>query len=116
VRFSSKHRAAPAEIEPWVPLLELLDASDAEVIRRWGRWYIADRDPRWVRRNALVALGNVGRPDDPDIRRCLTEYLATDDALLRAHAVWAARRLGLQALLPADDTDPLVAEELVAAL
>ena len=26
----------------------------------WGRWYLADRDPRWLRRNALVVLGNIG--------------------------------------------------------
>ncbi len=56
---------AEADIEPWVSLIEILDASDAEVMRRWGRWYVADRDPRWVRRNALVALGNVGRPTRP---------------------------------------------------
>ena len=38
----------------------LLDASDAELLAAHGRWYIAGRDPRYLRRNALVALGNVG--------------------------------------------------------
>jgi epoxyqueuosine reductase len=116
VRLAIKHRAPQVEIEPWVSLLELLDAGDAEIIHRWGRWYIADRDPRWVRRNALVALGNVARADDAAVRRCLVRYLAIDDAMLRAHAVWAARRLGLDSLLPLHDADPQVAEELVAAL
>ena len=116
VRSATKHRAAEVEVEPWVSLIDLLDAGDAEIIQRWGRWYIADRDPRWVRRNALVALGNIGRADDVDVRRCLAQYLGGGDAVLRAHAVWAARRLGLDSLLPADDPDPQVADELVASL
>jgi epoxyqueuosine reductase len=116
VRFAAKRPAPPVEIEPWVSLLELLDATDAEIIRRWGRWYITDRDPRWVRRNALVALGNIGRANDADVRRCLIRYLAADDSMLRAHAVWAARRLGLDSLLPLYDADPQVAEELIAPL
>ncbi len=116
VRFAAKHQASVADIEPWVSLIEILDATDGEVLQRWGRWYVADRDPRWVRRNALVALGNIGRRDDADVRRCLGEYLVHGDSMLRVHAVWAARRLGLDSLLPTDDTDPLVAEELTAAL
>ncbi len=116
VRFATKHQAPEFASEPWVSLIEILEATDAEVLQRWGRWYVADRDPRWVRRNALVALGNVGRADDADVRRCLAEYLVHGDSMLRVHAVWAARRLGLDSLLPTDDTDPLVAEELAAAL
>jgi hypothetical protein len=69
-----------------------------------------------VRRNALVALGNVGQASDAAVRRCLIRYLAHDDAMLRAHAVWAARRLGLDAMLPTDDVDPLVVEELATPL
>jgi len=102
-------------MEPWVSLVEILDASDTEILRRWGRWYIADRDPRWVRRNALVALGNVGDRDDADVRRCVTRYVAIDDPVLRVHAVWAAHRLGLDELLPIDDPDSMVAEELAAS-
>ena len=36
--------------------------------------------------------------------------------MLRVHAVWAARRLGLDSLLPVGDVDPLVVEELAAVL
>lgn len=75
---------------------------------------MAERDPKWVRRNALVALGNVGRAGDADVRRCVTEYLAHADPVLRVHAVWAARRLGLASLLPTTDTDALVVDELAA--
>jgi epoxyqueuosine reductase len=115
VRFATKHPTSEPALEPWVSLIEMLDAGDDEILRRWGRWYVADRDPRWVRRNALVALGNTGSADDPDVRRCLQTYLVHEDAMLRVHAVWAARRLGLDALLPLGDTDPMVAEELAAA-
>ena len=50
--------------EAWVPLLDLLAADDATLLARHGRWYIPRRDPRYLRRNALVALGNVARVDD----------------------------------------------------
>lgn len=116
VRFAATQQSLDDEIEPWVSLIEVLDATDGELLRRWGRWYIADREPRWVRRNALVALGNVGRPDDEAVRRCLARYLVDEDSMLRAHAVWAARRLGLDSLLPVGDADPLVVEELEAVL
>jgi epoxyqueuosine reductase len=112
VRFGTKYPTTQVDLKPWVSLIEMLDADDEELLRRWGRWYIADRDPRWVRRNALVALGNSGSAEDADVRRCLRTYLAHADAMLRVHAVWAARRLGLDTLLPSEDTDPLVAEEL----
>jgi epoxyqueuosine reductase len=116
VRFAAKHRSPTGDIEPWVSLVEVLDATDDELLQRWGRWYIADRDPRWVRRNALVAIGNVGRSGDADVRRCLATYLDHDDSMLRVHAVWAARRLGLDSMLPVDDVDPMVVEELAAVL
>ena len=43
-----------------VDLLALLAAPDDELMASHGRWYIARRDPRYLRRNALVVLGNVG--------------------------------------------------------
>jgi epoxyqueuosine reductase len=114
-------QSAIAEVEPRIDVLELLDSSDAELLRRWGRWYLTDRDPRWLRRNALVVLGNVGRPDpsvSPDARviDTLARYLAHDDPVLRAHAVWAARSCGLEHLLPSSDPHPDVLAELSAPL
>jgi epoxyqueuosine reductase len=77
----------------WVDLVELLDASDDELMARHGRWYIPERDPRYVRRNALVALGNVGDPRDPEVARVLARYRNDEDALLAEHATWASERL-----------------------
>jgi len=76
-----------------VDLLELLAASDDELLARHGRWYIADRDPRWLRRNALVILGNVGDPDDDEVRAALQRYGAGSDPILAEHARWALDRL-----------------------
>lgn len=98
----------------WVPVLELLAATDDELLDRFGRWYVPGRDPAYLRRNALVVLGNVGDGSDPAVREALVRALAHPEALLRAHAVWAARRLGLDALVAtvADDPDPVVHDEL----
>jgi epoxyqueuosine reductase len=79
---------------PWVDLLDLLAASDEELLAAHGRWYIAERDPRYLRRNALVALGNTGDGADPGTEVTLRRWLATTDPLLAEHARWAAHRLG----------------------
>ena len=92
----------------------LLGASDEQILDRHGRWYIARRDPDNIRRTALVVLGNVAEPGRPGVRELLERHLRHDSALLRAHAVWAARRLGLGELAAtvADDPDPGVRAEL----
>ena len=61
--------ARPTGRDAWVDLVELLEADDADLLARHGRWYIPRRDPRYLRRNALVALGNVGDADRPTSRR-----------------------------------------------
>jgi epoxyqueuosine reductase len=103
---------------PWAPLLELLDDDDAIVLAWADRWYIPRREVRYVRRNALVVLGNVGDGTDPAVAAVLRRHLAHPDPLLRAHAVWAARRLGREDLVrPLQaDSDPSVAAELAAVV
>jgi epoxyqueuosine reductase len=86
----------PDATEARVSVLDMLAASDDELLARFGRWYIARRDPRYLRRNALVVLGNTADAADPAVVATLRRYLASDDALLREHAAWAATRLGLE--------------------
>ncbi len=101
--------AADAHLElAWV-----LTADDDDLLERCGRWYIAGRDPDVLRRTALVVLGNRADAADPATGALLVRYLGHRSPSLRAHAVWAARRLGLDELAAATRTDrhPLVRAE-----
>ncbi len=84
-------------VQAWVDVIDLLEATDDELIERHGRWYLADRDPTWWRRNALIVLGNTGDPADERTRRVLDRYRAASNPFLREHADWATERLGLAA-------------------
>jgi len=81
----------------WVDVIGLLDADDETLLRAHGRFYIPRRDPRFLRRTALVVLGNTGDPGDPDVVRVLARYADADDALLADHARWATERLAERA-------------------
>jgi epoxyqueuosine reductase len=96
----------------WVPVLELLAMDDDAVLDRHGRWYIAGRDVRWVRRNALLVLGNSGQGTDPAVVDAVRRHLDHVDPVLRHHAAWAARRLDRHDLLAGHEHDPAVAAEL----
>jgi epoxyqueuosine reductase len=113
VRFTGKAQSphvgpVTANVDP----LAVLEADDEGVLAVWGEWYLANREPRWVRRNALVVLGNSGAGADVRVAQAIGRYIADPDPMLRVHAVWAARTLGLHALVPAHDDDPDVAAEL----
>jgi epoxyqueuosine reductase len=89
-----------------VDLVDLLAASDDELLARHGRWYIPRRQPRYLRRNALVALGNIASADDFRVAGALARALRSEDGVVRGHAVWAARRLGRDDLIAAAGMDP----------
>ena len=111
-------RAPSGDERPWADLVALLDPDDDVVLERAGRWYIPKREVRYVRRNALVVLGNVGDGGDPVVADLLARHLRHPDPLLRAHAVWAARRLGREDLLPPieQEADAAVLAERTAPL
>jgi len=92
-RGVEKRRVAEAldlEAEPTVSLVEWLEADGDELIERYERLYVPRNDPRWLRRNALVAAGNVGGVAE---RAALESYADGDDPLLREHAEWALARI-----------------------
>jgi len=98
VRLGRRHRQMlDGDVQAWVDVLDLLDASDDDVLDRHGRWYIAGREPRWLRRNALVVLGNTGDGRDGRTQITLTTYREHADEMLAEHARWASERLGLVA-------------------
>jgi epoxyqueuosine reductase len=109
-----RHAEVNVDLGHRVDVLDLLAADDATLLGRFGRWYIPRREPRYLRRNALVVLGNTASLTTPGVRAALHRALADADPLVRAHAVWAARRLGADPLPPAivNDGDPMVRAEL----
>lgn len=119
-RTEDRHRPAPPPDpgdQAWVRVLDVLRAADTELLREFGRWYIPRRDPRYLRRNALVVLGNTADRYDHEVVAVLDRYLCDPDPLLRVHAAWAAWRLGHRELAEArlaDDPDPGVQAELAA--
>ena len=103
--------------ERTVDLLEMLCAPDAALLARHGRWYIAQREPRYLRRNALLVLANTGDGHAPAVEEALGRYLAGPDDMLRAHAIWAAVRIGRRDLLGhapglSDDPSSMVQDEM----
>ena len=105
---------AETEARTSLPVMQLLTGTDEELEELVGRWYIPGRDLRYIRRNALIILGNTGSPGDGQVGAVLSAYLSGPDALLRAHAVWAASRLGLTDLLDGVVCDDQVVEEELA--
>jgi epoxyqueuosine reductase len=81
----------------WVDLEWLLSATDDDLLRELGDWYIPRRDARFVRRNALVVLGNTRGELPSSIVQHLRRWLTCDEPLLVEHAAWAARRHGIEA-------------------
>jgi epoxyqueuosine reductase len=84
------HDAVPDTAEPHVRLADWLD-DDGDVLReRYRRLYVPRNDPRYLQRNALVALGNVGRREDAALAK---PFLDKEDELLREQAEWAMTRI-----------------------
>jgi epoxyqueuosine reductase len=92
-RGVEKRRAAadaPPEAEPHVRLVEWLREDGDTLLERYERLYVPRNDARYLRRNALVALGNVGGREDVALAE---SFRADDDELLREQAEWAVARI-----------------------
>jgi epoxyqueuosine reductase len=80
----------PEDARPHVSLVEWLRL-DGDVLRhRYDRLFIPRNEERYLRRNALVALGNVGGEEH---RELATSFLEDEDELVREHAEWAVARM-----------------------
>jgi epoxyqueuosine reductase len=73
-----------------VSLRDWLERSDDDLVAEFDRLYVPRNDARWLRRNALIAAGNVGSDDLlPSVER----YASGDDLLLRETAEWALAQM-----------------------
>ena len=90
-------RAAPG-LGEWVDPLAMLTMSDDQLLDTYGLWYIAERDPRWLRRNAIIVMGNTTDPDDSETLDALQRVIDGEDAVLAEHAQWAVDAIARRAL------------------
>jgi epoxyqueuosine reductase len=82
--------SAHPESTPVVSLREWLERDGDELVSDFDRLYLPRNEPRWLRRNALIAAGNVGTSDLAD---AVADYAESDDPVLRDTAAWALDRL-----------------------
>ena len=124
VRLHTRHHARTAPVAgpgAFVDVIELLNSSNESLLDKFGSWYLAERDPRWLRRNGLIILGNIAPIDHSvankselnPVEQLLRRYLGDIDSMLRLHALWAAVRLGRRDLVEslAVDADESVRDE-----
>jgi len=78
------------EAQPAVSLAGWLTRDDRELVDELDRLFVPGNDARWLRRNALVAMGNVGPVEDAPL---VDAYLVDDDPVLRVAARRAADRI-----------------------
>lgn len=82
--------ASQAESDIGADLATVLTTPDDELLDRYQHFYIPRRDARYLRRNALVALGNSG--DERHVP-LVESFLNHTSGLLRSHAAWALGRI-----------------------
>jgi epoxyqueuosine reductase len=118
-RFAREGRrlllAARGEIAA-LPLREILGLTPARFAEVFRRTPIKRIKLTGLLRNACVVAGNSG---DPTLLEPLLALATHESALVRAHAVWAIRRLGADGRLAAlreRESDPLVLAEYAANL
>jgi len=89
-RGIEKRRAGVPAGDGHVDLVAWLEADGRAVVDSYDRLYVPRNDPRWLRRNAAVALGNVGAAEHVP---ALERVAAGDDDLVAEHARWALERI-----------------------
>ena len=106
-------------IGPSPSLIELLGITEEEFKAKFRRSPVKRTKWAGMRRNAAVALGNIG---DPEAVPALVRALGSEPALVRGHAAWALGRIGgdkaaaaLSARLDVEQ-DQWVREEIMLAV
>jgi epoxyqueuosine reductase len=89
-----RERKPPPDATPVVSLVDWLEEDGSALVAEFDRLYVPRNDPRWLRRNALVALGNTGRVEHLE---AVAAYLDDEDEILREAAAWAYARIEARA-------------------
>jgi epoxyqueuosine reductase len=89
-RGVQKRRGAAAEQDAHVDLVGWLEGDGRQLVTGLDRLYVPRNDPRWLRRNAAIALGNTGGPEHLEP---LDRAATGDDHMVAEHAGWAAARI-----------------------
>ncbi len=89
-----ERRTAESELDggaqPSVSLRDWLEQDGVELVSEFERLYVPRNDPRWLRRNALIAAGNVG---SSALAPLVAAYADTDDDVLSDAAGWALAQI-----------------------
>jgi epoxyqueuosine reductase len=93
-RGVEKRRAGEPTGDGHVDLVAWLEADGRAVVDEYDRLYVPRNEPRWLRRNAAVALGNVGTAEHAP---ALERAASGDDELVAEHARWALARIASRA-------------------
>ncbi len=83
-----------ADAQPAVSLADWLERDGADLVSEYDRLYVPRNDPKWLRRNALIAAGNVG---SARLVPLVAAYAASDDEVLGEAAEWALARIAERA-------------------
>ncbi len=96
-RGVEKRRAAiplPGDAVPNVSLADWLRREGRDLVTEFDRLYVPRNDPRWLRRNALHALGNAGTVEALPLAE---EHAAGADPIVADAGAWAAGRIRARA-------------------
>jgi epoxyqueuosine reductase len=86
----SRRGSGPSAPDGRVSLVEWLERDGTDLVADLDRLYVPRNDPRWLRRNALVAAGNVGTPA---LIPLVERYADGPDEMLGETARWALARM-----------------------
>jgi epoxyqueuosine reductase QueG len=83
-------RTPNSELVPWPTLERCFEVTEEEMKKEYGRMDWHNAEVRYLRRNALIAIGNSG---ERGLGRITERFEDSDDHVLRDHARWALSRL-----------------------
>jgi epoxyqueuosine reductase len=81
------------DAQPVVSLADWLERDEDALVTEFDRLFVPRNDGRWLRRNALIAAGNVG---GEDLRPSLERHAESSDPVVADAAAWALGRMSGQ--------------------